>query len=193
MLVILIAGVLWFAIQARRLQQELGNSERERSRQEQRQRDLEREIAGERTRADQLASDLAQIQSEERAASPTPTPANATSPILATLILNVSSIRGAESGPAGTIRIPKAPENARIQLNLQKNDYSHYTVVIQRANGTQLVNREGLRSRSSGTRARLFVIVPTRMLVAGDYILTLQGVASSGEIHDVSKLLFRVE
>lgn len=188
-LLFLVAGVGWLAFQTRRLRQELARGEIERASQEQRQRDLQQQLAGERARTDQMTSELDRVRSGQPGNSPTPTASNA--PALATLILNVSGIRDAETAAPLKLNLPSGTEKVRIQLNLRDVDYTSYSLLIQSADGRQIFKREGLKS-IGGTRVSFSVIVPANKLVAGDYILTLKGVTPSGDVDDVSKSLFRV-
>ena len=187
---LLVIGGVWFAIETRRLNQELARNESERGRQQQRERELEQQVSGERARADQLASELERLRETQQSAGPTPTPRNPSA--YATLILAIGGVRGAETGPPGKIVLAPGTEKALIQLNLRDNDYSKYSVVIQSADGKQIFKRDGLQSRNK-SHVILSVIVPASKLSNGDYILTLKGITSSGEVEDVSKSLFRVE
>lgn len=188
-LVLLIAGVAWFALQTRHLHQELAKNEAERNGQEQHQKDLQQQLGVERSRADQLAGELARARSETTR--PTATPSNTPAPMLATLVLSITGLRGAEAAPAAVLNIPPGTEEARIQLNLKDNDYSNYSVVIQSADGKQIFKRDGLQSKGK-PRASLVVTLPASKLSTGDYILTLKGVTQTGDVEDLSKSFFRV-
>lgn len=187
-LLLLIAGLVWFALQTRRLNQELGSDQSARALQERHERDLQQQLADERKRGDEVANELDRVRAGTARENPTPSNAGT----LATLILNISGVRGAETGPPATLAIAPGSEQARIQLNLRDNDYQSYSVVIQSAEGKQLFKRGGLQSQNK-TRASLSVVVPTRKFSSGDYILTLSGVTQSGDIEDLNKSLFRVE
>jgi hypothetical protein len=107
------------------------------------------------------------------------------------LILNISGARGPEPGTPPTLNLPSGTEKARIELNLQDVDYTSYSVMIQRAGGSEIFKRDGLKS--SGTaRVSLALIVPANRFAPGDYILTLKGVTQNGELEDLSKSFFRV-
>jgi hypothetical protein len=192
-LLLLIAGGVWFAIERRRLQQELAGNEAERGRQEERERNLQQQVAGERARAAQLASELDRLRAAQPAPAPPttpPTPRN--TPALATLILNISGVRSGMTGPPARLVIPPETEKARLQINLSDNDYQSYGITVQSAAGKQVFKRDGLRSK--GKRgASLVTIVSANLFTNGDYILTLRGVTANGAVEDVSKSLFRVE
>ena len=112
--------------------------------------------------------------------------------MLASLILTVTGVRGADTGPPAMLVIPSGAEQARLQLNLRDNDYPAYIVVLQTADGQPVFKREGLRPANK-SRPSLAIIVPVNRFSSGDYLLTLKGVNSNGEVEDVSKSLFRVE
>jgi cell division protein FtsL len=190
-LLLIIAGLVWFGLQTRRLHRELARDEAERARQEAEQRNLQQQIAGERARADQLASELDRLRAEQQAGAQTPTAFGPSAPAFITLMLNITGVRGAESGPPARLNIPAGTQQARIQLNLRDNDYPRYSVMIQSADGKEIFKRDGLRSPGK-TRASLSVVVPASRLSKGDYILTLRGITPTGEIEALSKSFFRV-
>jgi len=189
-LVLLIAGGVWFAIERRRLQQELASNEAERGRQEQRERDLQQQVAGERARADQLAAELERLRAAQQTPGPPQTPRSASA--FATLILTISSVRSGMTGPPARLVIAPDTEKARLQINLSDNDYQSYGITVQSASGKQIFKRDGLQSKSK-RGASLVTIVPANLFTNGDYILTLRGVTANGAVEDVSKSLFRVE
>jgi hypothetical protein len=188
-LLILIAGVGWLAIQTRRLHQERTQEEAERVARGQRERDLQQQLAGERTHADQLAAELDRLRLEGSARQ-TPTPVNPAAPALATLLLNITGVRGAETGPPARLVIAPGTEQARIQLNLRENDYQSYSIAIESAEGRRIFYRD--RLQATKRHKTLSVIVPTHKLPNGDYFVTLKGVTTSGEVEEVSKSIFHV-
>jgi hypothetical protein len=192
LVVLFVAAGVWYFINTTRLRRELREAEDARVRAEQRELALRQGIDSERTRSEQLASELGRLQSEQQNARPNQTPPNQPLPAFASLILTVGGARGAHTGPPATLVIPTRTMTVRIQLNLTDNDYPSYAAVLQTADGEQLFKREGLQSRSQA-RPHLVVIVPANRFANGDYILTLKGVRQKGEVEDVSKLLFRVE
>ena len=190
-LLLLIAGAVLFAIQARRLHQEVARIEAERAENEQHERDLRQQLAGEQSRAYQLKDELNRLRAAQPGATPTPTRPGPAAPALVTMVLNLSGVRGALNGPAAKLNIPAGTKNARIQLNLSGYDYQAYSVVVQSADGKHVARRDGLRARNK-TRSSLSIVIPATRLSSGDYLLTLKGVTPSGEVEDVSKSLFHV-
>lgn len=188
-LLLLVIAAGWLAFQTRRLHQELARSEAERSRQEQTGRALEQQLDDERRRSDQASSELARARSGQLSSSPTPSPAN--HPALATLILNVTGVRGAETGTPPTLNLPAGVEQARIQLNLRDVDYAGYSVLIHSADGSEIFRHDRLKSTGKPHVSLAFEL-PANKLAPGDYILTLRGVTQNGEVEDISKSFFRV-
>ena len=180
---------IWFLFESRRLKQQLVRNEAERVRQAEREHDLQNQIAGERARADQLASELERLRPEQQTAQPGPTPS--TPATLATLVLTISGARSGATGPPATLVIAPGTEKARVQLNLRENDYPTYTVVIQTADGQQIFKSDALHPTSK-RGASLVAIAPAKIFRNGDYILTLKGVDSNGAAEDISRSLFRV-
>lgn len=188
-LLLLVAGVGWLAFHTRRLHQDIARSEAERARQEQTERVREQQLADVRKRSDQESSESNRARSDQPDTSPTPTPAGP--PAFATLILNMSGVRGPGTGAPPILDLPSGTKKARIQLNLRDVDYTSYSVIIQSADGREIFKHDGLKSTGK-TRVSLALVVPAKRLVPGDYILTLKGVTQNGGVEDVSKSLFRV-
>ena len=188
-IVLLIAGLVWFAFETRRLHQELARYGAEHAKQEQSQRDLQQQLASEQARAERLASELDRVQAQQATPNSSPTPSIA--PLFATLMLNITGIRGAQTGPPATLVVPPGTSETRFQLHLRDNDYSAYSIVVQSADGKQILRRDDLRV-SRKTNATLVTSASARLFSTGDYILTLKGTTSGGEVEDISKTLFRV-
>jgi hypothetical protein len=188
-LLLLVAGVGWFAFHTRRLRQDIARSEAERARQEQTERVREQQLAEDRKASAQDSNELDRARSGPPNLSPTPSPT--TPPAFATLILNISGARGPQPGTPPALNLPSGTEKVRLELNLQDVDYASYSVTIQRAGGREIFERDGVKS-SGTTRVSLALIVPAERFAPGDYILTLKGVTPDGEIEDLSKSFFRV-
>jgi hypothetical protein len=188
-LLLLVAGAGWLVFQTRRSRQDVARNEAERSRQEETEHVREQQLAEERKRSDQASSDSARAPSDQVTTTPAPSPASPAA--VATLILNVSGVRGPDTGARPTLNLPSGTEKALIKLNLRDVDYRGYSVLIQSADGRETFKRDGLKSTSQ-TRMSLAVTVPANRFAPGDYILTLKGTTQAGEVEDVSKSFFRV-
>jgi len=183
----------WFFIETKRLRQELARTESERVAREGRERELQQQITNEQLRAEKLSQELERLRLQPEAASPSPSPEDKLASTFATLILTIGGTRGADAGPPAVLQIPAGTEQVRLQLNLRENNYSRYQAVLQAATGNTIFTSRQLTAGNKKTGANLTLVVPARILPAGDYILTLRGVSKTGEVEDVSKSLFRVE
>jgi hypothetical protein len=191
---LLVIGCIWFFIDSRRLREELAKTQSARGDQEARTRELERQVAAERKRTEELTAQLDRGRPHEQApaqAVATP-PSTSALPTFASLVLTVSGVRGTETGRAPTLVIPAEIAEARLQLNLKEHDYTGYSVSLRAVGGPEIFNREGLKPRTTKNGASFTLIVPASKFATGDYILTLRGIRD-GVIEDLSKSIFRVE
>jgi hypothetical protein len=186
LLVTLAAG--WLVIETRRLRQDLATSESRRATQAQRERELQKQVAEERQRSDHIAAALARQQNASQTAS-----SPETSPSFASLILTIASTRSSGAAPPAVLVIPARTKQVRIQVNLRERDYPRYSALLQSAGGEEIFAWQRLTSRSNKSGASFVLNLPASKFIAGDYILTLKGIRTGGEVEDVSKSLFRVE
>jgi hypothetical protein len=188
-LFLFVAGSWFFVRTTTRLRQELRDTQAARAAYEQRERDLQQQLADEQARSAELASEV--DRSRRELETPGPRPRSST-PLIASLILEVGGVRGPETGPPTILFIPAGASQARLRLKLSDNDYPTYTLVLESSEGKQVFKRDALLPSANSHRSLVFT-VPTNKLADGDYILALKGVTQAGEIEDVSKSLFRVE
>ena len=191
---LLVVGGVWFFMESRRSRQELAQAQSARAEQAARVRELEQQVAAERKRTEELNAEL---DRGRRSSEQQPDQVVATLPstprTLASLVLMVGSVRGAETGKTPTLVIPAGTTEAQLQLNLNENEYAGYQVSLQAAGGAEILSQRGLKPRAMKSGVRLTLVVPASKFDTGDYILTLRGVSKDGDIEDVSKSIFRVE
>jgi hypothetical protein len=193
MLLLLAGGALWSLIESRRLHQELAQTEAQREKQAQAERELQEQLANEQQRSQQLSAELDRLRAEPQTNQPSATPAAKSVPSFVSLALEVSSVRGVDTGSPAVLVIPAGTPQVRIQLILRENDYQSYHVVLQPAGGKEIFSRQSLRARADKSGASLALFISANKFAAGDYVLTLKGVMQNGEVEDVSKSLFHVE
>jgi anti-sigma factor RsiW len=191
-LLLLTLGGGWLLLRTRRLREELAQTQAAHAAQEQRDRELQQQLANERTRIDDLNDKLNRARAEVKRSQPQYPGMHAT-PAFVTLLLTAGGIRGADTGSAPRLIIPTGTEQVRIQLNLKEGDYSNYRVVLQAIGGETIFSRQGVKPKATKSGSTFVVIVPARRFAPGDYILTLRGVRPDAEVDDVSKSIFRVE
>ena len=187
LLLLLGLGVLFF--KTRRSQEELARTQAVHAAQEQRDRELQQQLANERTRIndhDELNRERAPVTRSQ------PKAPVQTTPAFVTLLLTARGIRGTDTALAPEIIIPTGTEQVRIQLNLRESDYSNYRVVLQAVGGKMIFSRQGVKHKATKAGSTFVIIVPAGRFAAGDYILTLRGARPDGEVDDVSKSIFRV-
>lgn len=191
-LLLIVIGGIWSLTERRRLHGELAQTQAARAVQEQHERELQQQLADERTRINDLNDELSrarsQVKGPEAAA-----PAMPTSPAFVTLLLTAGGTRGSDSGSAPKLMIPTGTEQVRIQLNLKEGNYPNYRVVLQAIGGETIFSRQGVKPKATKSGSVFVIIMPARRFAAGDYILTLRGVRPDAEVDDVSKSIFRVE
>jgi len=196
-LLLLSSVSVWLFIRGERLRQDLARARDAQTAQEQREREAQQQLAGERTRTQELTAELEHAR-REPTLQPTPTapesPAPAVAaPSIATLVLIAGGIRGVDTGAPPTLVIHKGTRQVRLQLKLRENEYQSYQLVLQAVGGGEVFSRQHFKPRATRAGASFIFSLPASTVGAGDYILTLRGLTASGGLEDVSQSLFRVE
>jgi cell division protein FtsL len=196
-LLLLSLASVWLFIQSKRLRQDLARTRDAQTAQEQRGREAEQQLAGERTRTQELTAELERARTEatpqpKSAAPESPAP-SVVAPSVASLVLIAGGIRGVDTGAAPTLVIPKGTQQVRLQLKLMENEYQSYQLALQAVGGREVFNRRHFKPRPNRSGASFIFTLPASRVSPGDYILTLRGFTPSGELEDVSQSLFRVE
>ncbi len=182
-------GVLFF--KTRRSQEELARTQAAHAAQEERDRELQQQLAKERTRINEANDELNLARTQVTRSQPK-APSTQTTPAFVTLLLTAGGIRGTDTALAPEIIIPTGTEQVRIQVNLRESGYSNYRVVLQAVGGETIFSRQGVKPQATKSGSTFVINVPARRFASGDYILTLRGVRPDAEIDDVSKSIFRV-
>lgn len=188
----LAAGVAWLFIEKTRLAQQVANVQNQaetqrafiKQREQElalREQELEKEIARERRRNEELGAELEQLRQGRQS----------TTPAFFSFLLTPATVRGPNAPPPPTI--PTGLGKARLLMQLDGVDYPEYQIKLQTVEG-----REILRSQSSAVRLgkdRMFaeLTVPAGKLTKGDYILILSGRAARGETEEIDQYFFRVQ
>lgn len=154
--------------------------------QQQRERELAERLAAAQTQNEQRAAALAELE-RLRNATPTPsiTPPPPAPKVLA-FVLSAGLLRGSDK--AQQLAIPPGTSQIELRLRLETRDYATYQIQLRTVEGAALLTRSQLKLRAD----QLAVALPANKLRAGDYILTLSGVAAAGTIEEVNRYFFRV-
>lgn len=96
------------------------------------------------------------------------------------------------AGGANDLVIPKQARTVRLQLALENNNYQSYGAVLRSVEGKEILNRRGLKGRSTRSGNTVTLEFPAGSFPQGDFILTLSGTTSRGEVEDVHKYFLSV-
>ena len=181
----------WLFINSRRLRQDLARTRDTQIAQEERQREVQQQLASEKTKTQQLAAELERERSQPKLP---PTPTMPEMPALvASLVLTASSARGIDTGAPSKLVIHPGTQEVRLQLNLKENEYRSYHVALREVGGREIFNRQNFKPRTARSGATFNFSLPASLVNSGDYLLTLKGLTRNGDLEDVSESLFRVE
>jgi hypothetical protein len=80
----------------------------------------------------------------------------------------------------------------RLQLALEGDNYPNYRAVLRSVEGKEILDRRGLKGRSTGSGNTVTLELPAGAFPEGDFILTLSGTTSEGAAEDVHKYFLSV-
>lgn len=88
--------------------------------------------------------------------------------------------------------IPVDTDTVRLQLDLPKDEYPSYEVILQDANLRPLLTSKNLKAQTANGRPAVFVEVPQESLPPGDYRVKLNGVNANGSAENIAGYSFRI-
>jgi hypothetical protein len=191
----LLLGGSWLFYQTIKLRSQVEQLEVARANQEQQRIQQEQQAAEQRSRGDQLNAqleaerrqraeleqELAKQKAEAARANETSTSAPAT---LLSFLLTPGLSRDIDK--TKQLAIPANVSQVRLQLKLKRpGAYPSYQAVLQTLDGAELWQRNLSRAGHTAT-----VILPTRLVPPGDYILVLKGKAADGQWEEVDEYHF---
>ncbi|MGB8507761.1 MAG: hypothetical protein WCD76_05105 [Pyrinomonadaceae bacterium] len=161
------------------------------------------ELASERERGAQLATQLSKEQEqraeaelkleEARRQQPRPRIEQSTiSPVVALFTLSPSIVRGPG---VGMKRVSAPPGGGRVlvRLDLAADNYPTYRATLKTVEGKELLSLSNLRALSDGGSKAVVLILPAVRLAPGnDYQILLSGKSPNGGYEDVGTYNFRV-
>jgi hypothetical protein len=179
---------VWLAMNTFSLNRQLDALRTERAAQERTTQELQRQVAEEQGRREQLLARLESERSrrelEDRIASASPPP------IIASFLLSPGLAR--DAGDGRRFLIPSEATQLRLQVIFKVGDFKSYRAELQTIEGRVVWSERGLKARPKGREQMVLVTIPANRLKDEDYILTLKGITSAGELSDVSEYSFRV-
>lgn len=190
---LLAGGVLLF--QNLRFRQQMNQTQARRDELQQREQKLQAQLEEQRTTNANSEKELAQVREERahleeelrRSGKPLPSPGGSA---IASFILT-PQLRGA--GQFKTITIPARTELLAMQLQLEPNEYSIYTVALSDQSSHQVLWRSGrIRARGVADSKTLRVSFAANLLRTQTYSLQVSGISSTGSSELVSDYPFKV-
>jgi hypothetical protein len=165
--------------------------------------ELERQLADERTRSEQLAADLRQRDGrvepgpdstkrendQKQIDRGVPGPDIATANI-ATFLLSPALVR--DPGQETTFTLAPDASAVKLRIALEGGDYKSYAALLTTADGDEVWTASGLRAQGPKPARVIVLSVPASRFVKRDYVLKLTGLAASGAREDVEQYAFRV-
>jgi len=190
---LLLASVsVWLFIQSQRLRQDLARAREAQSAQAEREHEAQQQLASEQTRTQELTAELERARTEPKL-QPTPVAPERPTPIVASLVLLASGIRGVDTGAPPRLVMPQGTQQVRLQLNLSEHDYQSYQLALQPVGGREICHRQHFKPKPNRSGVSFIIQLPAAKVSTGDYMLTLKGFTTKGELEDVSQSIFRVE
>jgi hypothetical protein len=173
-----VAGMSWLLFQSVAMHSRIGVLESERRESENREEALRRQLAEEKGRVTAPGTEQKQQQ---------PT----ASPLIASLILLPGLSRS--TAQAEQLTLPPTTQIAHVDIHVEsRDDYPRFRAELRTRRGEDVLTRGNLvRRRVSGGYAVSFD-VPASALAAGEYELTLKGVANGQASADIGYYYFSV-
>jgi hypothetical protein len=131
------------------------------------------------------------VATPERLRQPEPRNGN-TAPGPAILSLLVVPGFDRSAGGANDLIIGPQTQTVRLQLALEADNYQSYRAVLRSVEGREILDRRGLKVRSTKPGSFVLLELPASAFPVGDFILTLSGTTSQGEVEDVHKYFLSI-
>ncbi len=161
---VILAVTVFLAVQNWRLQTELTKSGHE-------QAELQHQISDLRQQLSNAAAAPAGNNSPERSET-----AQLQLPTVSILLTPGISRQGGTDNRSNRLAIPAGTPSVALLLDLQRDQYPHYSVVLETVEGTAIRRLEQLKSQAGHNGGRIVVVhLPSALLRPGDYVMTLSG------------------
>jgi len=181
-LVVIVASS-WLVLENSRLR---GRLERMQAEQRTSEQELQRQVAEQRLRGDQFAEQLQRENDQKQLSS-----VLKGSPALLSFILMPGAGRGID--PSTTLAIPPNTQLVGLRLYLEgANPYKSYRAELRTSDDKLVWSREGLAPQQTRQGQEVVLSLSAAILDAGDYEVTLLGVADKGQTENVGYYSFTV-
>jgi cell division protein FtsB len=176
----------WLALEAIRLRSELERSKVSLVQLEEKEQRLQEQIAEERTRNEQLAAHLEELQNPAA-------PEAGDKPVesaIAVLVLTPGTTR--DTSGASPLVLGPGIKTARLRLIFRDGDYQTYRATIRNPSNEEVWVQKGLKPVTNGENQSVVVSLPAALLKSDAYMLILAGVTRASVTEDVNDYQFRV-
>lgn len=189
-IVLLFTGSL-LLFQNVRLRQQINQTQARRDELARRETELQRQLENQRTANTATEQELARVREERaRLEEQLTTGKPRESASILSLILS-PQMRG--GGQVRTVTISPETERVAMQLQLEPNDYSTYSVaIINQSNGQVLWRSGRIKAAGTGDRKSVNARFNAALLHAGTYRMQLSGISPGGASEVVSEYPFKV-
>jgi hypothetical protein len=181
---VMLIGGAWLMNERARWQQQLAQSQAERTSKEQRARELESQIAQQHERNTQLSRELEELRRAAASASPSPS----RSTVFSFLLL--PSVRAGSEQQ--TLKLPPDATQVRLQTKIERRDYRRYQASVRAVDGGESWQAASVKAATAKDETLVSVLIPAAKLKRGDYILTLTGVDATGTAEEIDRYFLAV-
>ncbi len=190
---ILVFGASWLIRDGLRQRSQLSQLRAEQQAQKAQQRQLQEQIANERSHNEELAAEVEQLRKREAPLSLPREDQSSVKPAPTTvaLMLLPGLSRGSNQRPKLVIR--QAAQTARLQVVVDpQDDYPRFLAELRTQRGQRVWGQENLSARATRIGHTIVLNVPAKVFGSGQYELSLKGTTAAGIIEDVGYYYFEV-
>jgi hypothetical protein len=187
-LVLAVVGGVWSGRQAWRYSQEIAQIRSQQTTSQDQMQNLQRQLGEQRSRSAQLAEELE--RQEEQRSQMDRAPKAIQQPSLVALALSPGLVRS--TGSVKRLVVPPSASLIKLELDLLATDYPTYRVILQDADGQEIITLNRLKAGRSSGRDVVVVTLPASLVPRGDYSLKLSGRSAAGDFEDLGRYYFRV-
>lgn len=183
-------GGTWLGLQSIRLRREVDQLRAEQIAQQQRENELRQQLAEMTADNDKLADQLALQQQQQVPADQAPE-SPPSSPIIS-FVLTPHLLR--DINGANKLIIPRGTQLIHLRLRIgDEGDYKSYSAVLKTVQGDSVWSRASLQAQRTKSGKAVILRLSPGLLNRTDYILTLKGRTSSGELEDIEDYSFNIQ
>jgi hypothetical protein len=92
-----------------------------------------------------------------------------------------------------TVVITPKTKNLQLKLAVESNEYRHFSVEVNTEDGNVIWQRNNLKAQKTGKQPKIFITLPTKILKAANYRVTLHGQKADGTNERIGSYYYRVE